>query len=328
MSWKQYSRRRYDGRAVHVKARWMPKPLLYLALPLLLCAAMPLAHDDAGRLIFVSDSDSIDAGRASNSVYGIGLDGRGQKRIAGSIKHGADYLRISDVDCQVASGLVAIATNDSALNGFHLADVAGAGLRQFTPVGEALTAIRQLSLSPDGSRIVVSRAWDDSPGDRYGLLVGDLRSGEFVVFMPPGDSRSITAPAWSRDGRRIAYVVEEAGEFRVSISAYAGGQEKQIYAARSAIGGLAWSPDGLWLAAELGGQIVMLRADNGELTRLSDRPGGAWSPQWSRDGERIAFASGSSFPGYAQLLTMSAAGDDARRVTALRGELALGCWLG
>lgn len=315
-----------------MKARWLLRCLLYLAAPLLLCAAlplwqMPLAHDDAGRLIFISDSDSIDAGRASNSVYVIGLDGRGQKRIAGSIKHGADYLRISDVACHAASGRIAIATNDGDFNGFHLAEAAGAGLRQFTPVGEPLTAIRQLSLSPDGSHIVVSRAWDDSPAARYGLLIGDLRSAEFVTFMPPGDSRSITAPAWSPDGQRIAYVVAEAGEFRIAIATYAGDQEKQIYATQAAIGGLAWSPDGLWLAAELGGQIVLLRADSGEPTRLSDRPGGAWSPQWSQDGERIAFASRSSFPGYAQLLTMSAAGADLRRVKALQGELALGCWL-
>ncbi len=316
-----------------MKAHGLPKRLLYLALPLLLCAAtplwqLPLTHDDAGWLIFFSDSDSIDAGRGSNSAYRIGLDGRGQMRIAGSIQHGAGYLRISDVDCQAASGLIAIATHDSALNGFHLVNVDGTGLRQFTPAGQPLTAIRQLSLSPDGSRIVVSHAWDDSPAARYGLLIGDLRSAEFVVYRPPGDSRSITAPAWSPDGRRIAYVVEEAGAFRVTISAPAGGQENQIYAAQGAIDGLAWSPDGQWLAAELDGQIAMLRADNGELLRLSNRPGGAWSPQWSRDGERIAFASRSSFPGHAQLLTMSTVGDDVRRVKALPGELALGCWLG
>ncbi|MCY4247379.1 MAG: LpqB family beta-propeller domain-containing protein [Chloroflexi bacterium] len=311
----------------------MLRGLLYLVLPLLLCAArplwlVPLADDEAGRLIFFSDSDSIDAGRGSNSVYGIGLDGRGEKRIAGSIKHGAGYLRISDVDCHAASGLIAIASNDSALNGFHLAQADGSGLRLVRPAGEALTAIRHLSLSPDGARIVVSRAWEASPAARYGLLVGDLRSAEFVVFLPPGASRSITAPAWSPDGQRIAYVVEEAGEFRVAMSAYAGGEENLVYATRTPIGGLAWSPDGLWLAAELGGQVVRLRADSGELARLSDRPGGAWSPQWSRDGERIAFASRSSFPGYAQLLTMAAAGDDARTVTSLRGELTLGCWLG
>lgn len=64
------------------------------------------------------------------------------------------------------------------------------------------------------------------------------------------------------------------------------------------------------------------------ILQLSDRPGGAWSPQWSPDGERIAFASRLSFPGHAQLLTMSAAGDDVRRVKALPGELALGCWPG
>ena len=307
--------------------------LLYVAVPLLLCAAvplwqMPLAHNEAGALVFVSDSDSIDAGRGANSAYRVGLDGRREKRIAGSIKHGADYLRISDVDCQASSGLIAIATDDSALNGIHLVDVAGAGLRQFKPVGEPLTAIRQLSLSPDGARIVVSRAWDDSPAARYGLLIGDLGSGEFVEFVSPGDSRSITAPAWSPDGQRIAYVVEEAGEFRVVIAAPGGDQKTQLYAAQSAIGGLSWSPDGRWLAAELNGQIGLLHADRGELRRLRDRPGGAWTPQWSPDGEVIAFASRSSFPGYAQLLTMSAAGDNVRTVTTLRGELALGCWLG
>ncbi|MYE78404.1 MAG: hypothetical protein F4243_05290 [Chloroflexi bacterium] len=316
-----------------MKAAMLLRSLLYLALPLLLGAAlplwqMPLAHEATGLLVFISDSDSIDAGRGSNSVYSIGLGGGVEKRIAGSIKHGAAYLRISDVDCHAASGLVAIASNDSTLNGFHLVKDDGTGLRQVVPVGEPLTAIRQLSLSPNGEQIVVSRAWDDSPSPRYGLLIGDLRSAEFIVFMPPGEFHSITAPAWSPTGERIAYALEEAGEFRIAIASYPSGQETVVYVARAKISGLAWSPDGLWLAAELAGQVILLRADGGGLLRLRDRPGGAWSPQWSRDGERIAFASRSSFPGARQLLTMSARGDDARTVTTLRGELVLGCWLG
>ena len=36
-------------------------------------------------LIFVSDFDPIDASRGSNSAYAIGLDGRGMKRVTGSI---------------------------------------------------------------------------------------------------------------------------------------------------------------------------------------------------------------------------------------------------
>ena len=60
----------------------------------------PAGEPVENALIFISDTDSIDAGRDSNSVYRIGLDGRGLKRLVGSIPHGAGYLRSSDIDCE------------------------------------------------------------------------------------------------------------------------------------------------------------------------------------------------------------------------------------
>ena len=57
------------------------------------------------------DSDSIDAGRGSNAVYRIGLEGRGETRILGAIPHGAGYLSSSDIDCHAATGSLVIASH-------------------------------------------------------------------------------------------------------------------------------------------------------------------------------------------------------------------------
>ena len=59
---------------------------LIVATGILLLGQMSPASPsgDEGDLIFISDTDSIDAGRGSNSAYRIGLDGSGMKRIVGS----------------------------------------------------------------------------------------------------------------------------------------------------------------------------------------------------------------------------------------------------
>ncbi len=298
--------------------------LLYAALP-----ALPMRAPNANgeKLVFISDADSIDRGRESNSAYAIGLDGRGERRIAGSIKHGEAYLRISDVACSAAAGLLAIATDDAALNGFHLVKLDGSDLRLVQPVSPALTGIRELDLSPAGGRAVLSRAWDETAPPRYGLLIGELASEQFEVIKPPGDGRSYVSPAWSPDGQRIAYIIQKAGSHAIAVSASDGRGERIIHDSAQAIGKLAWSPDGQWLVAEAGGQIVKLRADGGDRLRLTRGLGGAWSPRFSPDGRRIAYASRSTFPGQAQLLTMSASGGDALQVTNLRGEASVECWI-
>jgi hypothetical protein len=86
------------------------------------------------------------------------------------------------------------------------------------------------------------------------------------------------APAWSADGRRIAFVTK--GDLWV---ADADGTHRSLLVPKA--DQPAWSPDGRNLAYTRGGYVYTVRADGLNEHRLAL---GA-HPTWSNDGERIAF---------------------------------------
>ena len=293
----------------------------------------PTLDSNTDVLIFISDTDSIDAGRGSNSVYRIGLDGRGMKRLVGSIPHGDLYLRISDIDCHGPSQSLVIASHQQDLNGFHHALLDGSKLHLDKPAaGSTLTASRQIALAPDGEGIIVSRQYSEFSQPRFGLVTGDLRSREYNSIKTPTAQQSYLAPDWSPDGRHISYIIEEHARdsrvtFGLAIAALDGSAERVIYETSLAISDVAWSPDTDWLAVVINTQIHKLRPDGSGLARLTEHLGGASSPRWSPDGEWISYFTPSSFPGQQQLYVMRADGSQKRRVTNIRGAVVNGCWI-
>ena len=286
-----------------------------------------------GQLLFISDSDAIDAGRESNSVYRIGLDGSGIKRILGSIPHGQGYLRISDIDCHAASGSLVIASRRHDLNGFYHALLDGSKLHLDRPAsGELLTSLEQIALAPDGIRVIVSRQFREFSPPRYGLVGGDLASREYKSVKPPTADRSYVSPAWSPDGDSIAYIVVKRGpearpSYSLAIATPDGRGQRVIYDTPLALTDIDWSPDGGWIAAVIGGQLYKLRPEGGDLTRLSHHQGGISGPRWSPDSRQISFVAPSSYPGFNQLMVMDADGGNIRRVANIRGEVTNGCWV-
>jgi dipeptidyl aminopeptidase/acylaminoacyl peptidase/CubicO group peptidase (beta-lactamase class C family) len=113
----------------------------------------------------------------------------------------------------------------------------------------AFAVPEQPAVSPDGSRIAYVLRSSDLETDRVVRAIWQVgtRDGEpRRLTRGPSD----TAPAWSPDGGRIAFLRAEDG------------------------------PAQLWL----------LPADGGEAEQLTTLPLGAGAPMWSPDGARIAFA--------------------------------------
>ena len=303
--------------------------ILFLGRQLFSPASEPV--QDA--LIFISDFDSIDASRNSNTVYRIGSDGRVLRRIVGSIPHGDGYLRTTDVDCHAASQQLVIASHWRDLNGFHHALLDGTGLHLDQPAaGDSLAATRQIAIAPDGTGIVVSRQFDNFEEPRFGLVAGDLFSRDYRIIRGPSAQRSYISPDYSPNGRLLVYIVKRQGDAdwasRLVIALPTGGQEQVIFETGQRISEVAWSPIGDWLALVVDGQIYRIHGYGGDApVKLTDGPGGGRSPRWSPDGERISYVTGSTFPGHHQLMIMNADGTGKQRVTNIRGGVTNGCWV-
>jgi Tol biopolymer transport system component len=178
----------------------------------------------------------------------------------------------------------------------------GSGLRRLT---NGQVADLYPSWSPDGSRIVFQRSVRPRAWDVYVVRA----DGSGLRRLTRTDSAS--EPAWSPDGRTIAYVTE-TGLFLMN----ADGTGRHLLTAR--IGGRypvhspAWSPDGRAIAyANRGGQIFVINADGTGERRVS-RGLSLWCPAWSPDGRKLAFV---VMPfDYDKIYTVDVASDAAERL--------------
>ena len=170
------------------------------------------------------------------------------------------------------------------------------------PITAYLGFARNPSISPDGSKVAFSWGLVGS-GSNPDIYVKSVRSGEpqRLTTNPARDD----APAWSPDGRSIAFMRSISGgttEDLMVIPA-TGGDERRLTtmsvpdALKRSVRGLAWTPDGRWLA--VGGQpsendspgIWLIAVDSQERRSLTNAPSDARDelPAFSPDGNRLAF---------------------------------------
>ncbi len=116
-----------------------------------------------------------------------------------------------------------------------------------------------------------------------------LDLGRFVNF--PGSSGTDQTPAWSPDGKQLAFSSSRNGNPQIWISDANGGGAHHITSSRLDLAPV-WNPKTgnqiAWVSGRTGlPQVYIMNSDGSGIQRVTDR-GYATSPSWSPDGQFLA----------------------------------------
>jgi len=149
----------------------------------------------------------------------------------------------------------------------------------------------------------------------YRLLLAD--SDGFNARTLLTSREPLMSPAWSPDGRKLAYVSFENRRATIFVQDAGTGKRRKVAGFAGINGAPAWSPDGTRLALTLSRdgnpEIYSMRLKDGQLKRLTFGQAIDTEPVWSPDGKSIVFTSDRG--GSPQLYRMSASGGSAKRLT-------------
>jgi len=193
-----------------------------------------------------------------------------------------------------------------------------------TNVGEKYTP----SLSPDGQHLTF--AWNGGAGPLFSIYVKIVGAEESLRLTK--EASIDFNPVWSPDGRYIAFCRILKGETGIYVIPASGGTERRVretlwqdqdpYQALYSAGGLSWSPDGKLLAYsdrasgnDSASSIFLLSLDSSEVRRLTSS---SWrwdfNPEFSPDGQTVAFASGRQAGFAVSIYTVPVSGGEERLV--------------
>jgi TolB protein len=150
---------------------------------------------------------------------------------------------------------------------------------------------------------------------RFKLFVADADGA--VSRAVAASSEPLMSPAWSPDGRRLAYVGYDRGNSAIYVYDLQTRIARQVVRERGVNGSPAWSPDGGSLAMSLSfgvnADIYLVNLASGLRRRLTEHRAIDTEPAWSPDGSQIAFTSDRE--GGPQIYIADLVSGAARRVT-------------
>ena len=157
------------------------------------------------------------------------------------------------------------------------------------------------------------------PGDSRWYVHVMNNDGSDRVRLAEGQSGFLSAPSWSPDGSKLAFVSDVDGNPDIWVVDIDGSNVTNLTQEKAKDHSPAWSPDGAWIAfASLRDsrywELYVMRPDGSDVQRLTWwEDASDLSPAWSPDGTRLAFAS--KRDGNWEIYTMDRDGGNLARLT-------------
>jgi TolB protein len=165
------------------------------------------------------------------------------------------------------------------------------------------------------TRIAYVTSTGTGNAQHYELVVADADG--FGPQTVVGSPEPLLSPAWSPDGRRLAYVSFEKGNSAIYIQEVATGARELVSSGRGINGAPAFSPDGRKLALTLSRsgnpEIYVRDLESGRESQLTQHWAIDTEAVWSPDGRQIYFTSDRG--GKPQIYRVPATGGNPERVT-------------
>ncbi len=158
------------------------------------------------------------------------------------------------------------------------------------------------------------------------LLVVSKRTGNAEIFsinLKTQQATNLTKsksensyPAWSPDGKKIAFGSDRDGSMNIYVMDADGGNVQPLTTGADNSRCPAWSPDGKTIAfgrtVGVGCGIFVINANGGNLRQVGADDG--WNPAWSPDGRKILFTSRREGDGF-RIYVMDTNGGNVKQLT-------------